>query len=127
MRDFYKDFNYFEDFSRKIEAFSRIVRFFKYIFSGIEAFLKWCEAFPQCLCNLYKTYCHGGFLAQSALENSAICMQPAWPHFQPKVADVVDPGGPIAVVGVVLIQPVIPKHLILSSSIHPVRNLRMLS
>jgi hypothetical protein len=66
-------------------------------------------------------------LAQSAPENSAICMQPVWPHFQPKVADVVDPGGPIAVVGVVLIQPVIPKQVILSSSIHPVRNLQLLA
>jgi hypothetical protein len=28
----------FEDFLREIEAFSRIARLFKYIFSGIEAF-----------------------------------------------------------------------------------------
>jgi hypothetical protein len=35
----------FEDFFREIEAFSRILRLYKYIFSGIEAFLKWCEAF----------------------------------------------------------------------------------
>jgi hypothetical protein len=30
----------FEDISREMRAFSRIARLFKYIFSGIEAFLK---------------------------------------------------------------------------------------
>jgi hypothetical protein len=30
----------FEDFFREIEAFSRIKRLFKYIFNGIDAFLK---------------------------------------------------------------------------------------
>jgi hypothetical protein len=34
----YKDFSYFEDFFRKIEAFLRISRLFKYNFSEIEAF-----------------------------------------------------------------------------------------
>jgi hypothetical protein len=30
----------FEDFFREIEAFSRTARLFKYIFSGVEAFIK---------------------------------------------------------------------------------------
>jgi hypothetical protein len=30
----------FEDFFREIQAFSRIIRLFKFIFTGIEAFLK---------------------------------------------------------------------------------------
>jgi hypothetical protein len=33
MWGFYKDFNYFKDFYREVEAFSRIARLFKYIFS----------------------------------------------------------------------------------------------
>jgi hypothetical protein len=39
MWGFYKDFNY-QDFFREIEAFSRIAKLFKHIFSGIEAFSK---------------------------------------------------------------------------------------
>jgi hypothetical protein len=35
----------FEDFFREIEAFSRIVRLFKYVFSGIEAFCNFSVAF----------------------------------------------------------------------------------
>jgi hypothetical protein len=36
--DFIKISFIFEDFFREIEAFSRITRHFKYIFSGIETF-----------------------------------------------------------------------------------------
>jgi hypothetical protein len=47
----------------EIGAFSRIVRLFKYIFSEREPFLKRCEAFPQCLCGLYKAFFRRDFLA----------------------------------------------------------------
>jgi hypothetical protein len=39
MWGFQKISTIFDYFFREIEAFSRIVRFFKYILSGIEAFL----------------------------------------------------------------------------------------
>jgi hypothetical protein len=62
----------FEDFFRKIEAFSRIARLFKYIFSGIEAFSKRFKAFFAMILWRYKSYCCGGFLVQ-------VC---PWPYNQ---------------------------------------------
>jgi hypothetical protein len=37
----------FENFFREIEVLSRITKLFKYIFNGIDAFLKWCEYFQK--------------------------------------------------------------------------------
>jgi hypothetical protein len=59
MLAFIKISSIFEDFFREIEAFSRIVRLFEYIISGIVEKSD-VRLFPQCLRGLYKTYCRGG-------------------------------------------------------------------
>jgi hypothetical protein len=45
MFGFYKDLKYFWTISEKLRLFQGLQGFLKFIFSGIEAFLKCCEAF----------------------------------------------------------------------------------
>jgi hypothetical protein len=47
MWGFYKDFDSFWRLFQRNWGVSRIARLFKHIFRGIEAFLRWCEAFSK--------------------------------------------------------------------------------
>jgi hypothetical protein len=70
---FFKISIFFEDFSRDIEAFSRIARLFKYILNGIEAFLKVMLGFFRNLSVAFiKTVAAEAFLLHSAPDHYPI-------------------------------------------------------